>query len=173
MTVLAALFAVAASVLLLGGALKAVRTSDTVGAFRALGISVAPVVVQVAGVAEAVLGAAALAIGGSATAGLMAISYLAFAVFVLVALVREVPISSCGCLGRIDTPPTVTHVIVNLAAALVAAVAAVVPDAAPVEVIDDQPLLGVPFVVAVVVGVAAVLALLTALPRRAVRESES
>jgi uncharacterized membrane protein len=170
-TVLAALFAVAATVLLLGGALKAVRTSDTVGALAALGVTVAPIVVSVGGLGEAVLGAAALTIGGRVTAALVAASYLAFAVFVIVALVRGAPISSCGCLGRIDTPPTVTHLVIDLAGAAVAIAVAVVPDAAPVEVLDDQPLLGIPFTLAVAVGVAVVLALLAALPRRHARKS--
>jgi len=166
MTVLAALFAIAAIVLLLGGALKTVRAGDTVGALHALGLSVSPTVVRVGGLAEALLGAAALAIGGRVTAALMAASYAGFAVFVLTALARGAPISSCGCLGRIDTPPTITHVLVNVAGAVVAGIVAIVPDATPVEVIDDQPLLGVPFVLVVAAGVGAVFLLLTALPRR-------
>ena len=166
MAVLAALFAIAATVLLLGGALKTARAGDTVGALHALGISVSPTVVRAAGLAEALLGAAALAIGGPVTAALMAASYAGFAVFVMVALARGAPISSCGCLGRIDTPPTVTHVVVNVAAAVVAGLVVAVPDATPVEVIDDQPLLGVPFMLVVAAGVGVVFLLLAAVPRR-------
>jgi hypothetical protein len=166
MSVLAALFAIAATVLLLGGALKTVRAADTVGALQALGLSVSPGAVRAGGLAEALLGAAALAIGGRVTAALMAASYAGFAVFVVVALARGTPISSCGCLGRIDTPPTITHVLVNATAAVVAGVVAAIPDAAPVEVIDDQPLVGIPFVLIVAAGVGVVFLLLTALPRR-------
>ncbi len=169
MSVLAALFAVAATVLVLGGALKAVRANDTVGALQALGVTVSPAVVRAGGLAEALLGATALAIGGRVIAGLVAVSYAGFATFVVVARSRGAPISSCGCLGRIDTPPTATHVVVNLVGAVVAGAVAVVPDASPVEVIDDQPFLGVPFGLAVAAGVGVVFLLLAALPRHATR----
>ena len=47
------------------------------------------------------------------------VAYLVFAGWVSVALVRKVPIASCGCLGRDDTPPSVGHVVLNLFAAVV------------------------------------------------------
>ena len=54
------------------------------------------------GVREALIGAAAL--------------YAGFAIFVGVALRRDLPIQSCGCFGRDDTPPTIVHIIYNSAA---------------------------------------------------------
>ena len=53
-------------------------------------------------------------------AALVAVSYLAFAGFVIVALRSGAPISSCGCFGKVDTPPSVVHVVLDVAFAGVA-----------------------------------------------------
>ena len=70
--------------------------------------------VRAGGAAEVVIGVGALAVGGPVFAALVALSYLAFAGFVVVALRSGSPISSCGCFGKVDTPPSLVHVVIDL-----------------------------------------------------------
>jgi hypothetical protein len=177
MSVLAGPFAIAAVLLAVGGALKAVRPRDTAQALVAVGVRFPRVLpartaVRIGGVVEAVVGVGALLVGGPVLAALVAVSYLAFAAFVAVALRRHAPISSCGCFGKVDTPPSVVHVVINLAAVAVATGAAVVGDVALPDVLRDQPLAGVPFVMLVVIGCSLVFLAFTSLPKTmaAVRE---
>jgi hypothetical protein len=106
----------AATVLLgVAGIAKAVRPADTATALRT-----APALVRTGAVAEIGVAVAALVVPGPGTGALVAASYTAFAVFVVVALRRGWPLSSCGCFGRPDTPPTVAHAALNAAAAAAA-----------------------------------------------------
>ena len=92
-------------------------------------------------------------------------SYLLFAAFVLVALGRGLPIGSCGCFGKVDTPPTPLHVVVDLGA-VVAALGVALGDGTGLRtVLADQPLAGVPFLVLVLVGTYAAYNALTVVPQ--------
>lgn len=164
-TVLAGAFAVAGAVLVLGGALKVLSPDDTATALRLLGLPVDARLVRAGAVFELGVGACAVAFAGWALAALVAISYLVFAAFVVTALARGAPIASCGCLGRADTPPSVVHVVVDLAAVGIACAAAVVGVAAVPDVVADDTSTGVVLVVAIVLGIAATFAALTTLPR--------
>jgi hypothetical protein len=128
MSMLAGPFAASAMVLAVGGAMKARRPEPTVGALRALNLPHSAVLVRVIGVLELVLGTSALAFDNRALAGLVGASYAVFAAFVLLALRRGTMLGSCGCFGRRDTPPTRTHVVLNIAFAGVAAAVALDPD---------------------------------------------
>jgi len=84
----------------------------------------------------------------------------------VLALRADAPISSCGCFGKIDTPPSLVHVVLDAAVALMAgAVAIAGTDVSMPTVLPDQPLLGLPFVLLVVVGTGLVLLAFTSLPR--------
>ncbi len=170
MSVLAGPFAIAAVLLAIGGAAKAVRPRDTALALTAVGVRFprllpGRVVVRVGGALEAVIGATALLVGGPLLCALVALSYVAFAGFVLVALRTGAPISSCGCFGKVDTPPSVVHVILDLAFGGVAAAAAIVGEVALPDVLVDQPLLGMPFLLLLVIGCALVFLAFTSLPK--------
>jgi hypothetical protein len=176
-SVLAGPFAIAAVLLAVGGALKAVRPRDTAQALVAVGLRVprflpARVAVRVGGAVEAGIGVAALLVGGPVLCGLVAASYLAFSVFVLVALRSGAPISSCGCFGKVDTPPSIVHVVVDLALAGVAVAAAFTGGVALPDVLADQPLVGIPFLLLLAIGCSLVYLAFTALPKTmaAVRE---
>lgn len=108
-----------------GGALKVVRPAFTARAMRDMGLPVSPTVVRAGALVELAVAAGALVGGGRPLAALVAASYAGFALFVLAALRRGVPLSSCGCFGADDTPPTATHLVLNLAAAVVAGAVAV------------------------------------------------
>jgi hypothetical protein len=113
-------------------------------------------------VAEAVLGLLAVVHPSRPLAIGVALSYAGFTAFVLRALVGSSPLASCGCFGKIDTPPTPGHVVVTAVLAL--ASAGVATDAtAPLGV----PLLVVSAALAYVTYVA--LAVLPLVSRRALR----
>ena len=87
--------------------------------------------VRAGGIAEAVVAVAALATGWWFLALLVAASYLAFALFVIGALRAGKPLSSCGCFGKVDTPPTMVHVVIDLAAVAIAVGVALVAAGIP------------------------------------------
>ena len=146
---------------------KAFEPGDTAHALRTLRVPVGRTGVRVGGAAEAVLATAALVTGLPALVALVALSYLVFAGVVVVALRSGRPISSCGCFGKIDTPPSWVHIGIDLASAAVAAAAAfaTASEIALPDVLADQPLVGVPFLLLVGVGVGLVFLSLTALPK--------
>ena len=109
-------FLIAALLLAAAGVAKVVDPANAVGALRAFGVPVAPAVVRVVGAVEAALAVSAVVTGAAVLAVAVAASYLLFTGFVLMALVRDCPIGSCGCFGKVDTPPSVLHVVVNLGA---------------------------------------------------------
>jgi hypothetical protein len=167
MSVLAGPFAIATVVLALGGAFKALEPADTAHALGLLGLPSGRTLVRVGGVIETIIAVGALVTGNGMLVALVAASYAIFAVVVVAALRSGKPISSCGCFGKVDTPPSVLHVVINLAAAGVAA-GAVFVGASEInlpDVLADQPLLGIPFVLLVAVGVGLVFLALTALPK--------
>ena len=168
-------FTIAALLLAAGGVAKAIAPRDTANALRALGLPGAPAIVRVGGVAEAAIGAYAIVTADRIAAALVALSYVAFAGFVALALRRDAPIATCGCFGKADTPPSVVHLVVNLGAAAAALVVAIDPGDGIGDVIGDQPLAGVPFVFLVLTGVYLAFLSLTLLPRTLalVRQSRS
>lgn len=166
-------FTIAALLLVAGGMSKALAPADTANALRTVGLPAGPVLVRVGGVAEAVIGGIAIATADRVAALLVAISYLAFTGFVGVALRRGAPIATCGCFGKADTPPSVVHLLVNLGAAVAALAIAIDPGDGIIDVIDRQPLAGVPYALLVLVGTYVAFLALTLLPRTMalVRES--
>jgi hypothetical protein len=164
-TVAAGPFAIAAALLVLAGAPKVVRPRDTVNALRAAGIPAPHVFVRIAAVAEVAIGVDALVNGNRPSAVLVALSYAAFTGFVVVALRRSTPLASCGCFGRADTPPSRLHVAVDAGAVAAAVAVAVDPGVGLPDVVRDQPLAGVPFLILVVCGTFLAYLALSALPR--------
>ena len=140
--VLAGPFAAAAVLLVVAGVSKIRRPRDTARALTLLGLPVRDWGVRLIGVGEVALGAAALIVDHWAVAALLALAYAAFAAVVGLALARGGPLSSCGCFGRPDTPPTRLHLGLNLGAVAVAATA----PAPLVAVASEDSARAVPFV---------------------------
>ena len=164
-------FVVAALLLAIAGGLKAYDPTMTVGALRAAGRRVPGGVVRSAGGVEAVLAIAAAITGFPVLAGAVGVSYLLFTAFVIVALTRHLPIGTCGCFGRVDTPPSVWHVVVNLGAATSAFAVAARDGGGIASVVRDQPLAGVPFLLLVLAGAYAAFAVLTVVPQLVAQRS--
>jgi len=165
MSLAAGPFLIAATLLTVGGALKAALPSDTTNALRAVGLPGAPLLVRVGGAAEAGVGVAALATGARIPAVILAVSYAAFTAFVVLALRRGTPLASCGCFGKDDTPPTRLHAVLNAGAVAAGIAVALNPGAGLVDVLGAQPLAGIPFVLLLGCGVSFAYLCLTSLPR--------
>jgi hypothetical protein len=117
MSAFAGPFAIATCLLALAGFAKAMQPAATAGALAALGLPHRRWLVRAGGSAEALVAFAALVTGDATLAILVAMSYAGFALFVAAALYRGTPLSSCGCFGKIDTPPSPMHVALDLLAA--------------------------------------------------------
>ena len=168
-------FVIAAALLALAGSLKAVSPGDTANALRGVGLPCARWMVRVGGGFEVVVGTYAIVAGDRVGGALVAASYLAFAAFVAVALARGVPIATCGCFGKADTPPSLVHLAFDVGAAAAGIAIVVDPTAALADTVADQPLAGVPYLLLVVTGTYLSFLALTALPRTLalVREARS
>jgi hypothetical protein len=158
-------FAIGAVLLVLAGALKAVQPDDTALALRGTGLPASRLVVRLGGAAEATLGLLALVAVDPVVAVLVAMSYALFAAFVAVTLARRLPITTCGCFGKVDTPPTLVHVGVSLGAFAFAVAMAFDTALSPVDLLDQRWLEVAAYVLLVFVGTLSAFAAMTWLPR--------
>jgi hypothetical protein len=158
-------FLIAALLLGAAGLAKSVDPTMTVGALRGIGLDIPPFGVRAVGAFEAALAVAAAATGAPVLAFGVAVSYVVFTLFVVVALARRLPIGTCGCFGKIDTPPSWIHVGVNLGAAASAVAVAVADGGGIAGVLRAQPAAGIPFLLLVVVGAYAAFTALTVVPK--------
>ena len=144
---------------MVGGALKLVDPSGTVGALRALGLPLATNRVRVLAGVEVILGMLAWSVSSGVLSVLVALSYAAFFGVTTVALVRRLPIDSCGCLGRLETPPSWRHLVVLGLGFLGALGVTVDPRPALFERVGDGAA-GVALAVLVVVGMLIAIAVM-------------
>ena len=106
-----------AALLLISGGTKLVDPDPTSGAMRAAGLPASRWIVTALGVWEIVAGSLTLTFGGVLGGSVLFITYAGFSVFIWYTLANGLPIQSCGCFGRTDTPPSVSHIAVNVLAA--------------------------------------------------------
>jgi methylamine utilization protein MauE len=123
-------YAAAAVLLAVAGVPKVRDPGDLVRAVRSVGMPFGRNAVRAFAAAEVLVAAAALAVPGRLTAALLALMYAGFTAFVVTALRRGGVLSSCGCFGKADTPPTVAHALVTGAASVVALLVALDPPGA-------------------------------------------
>lgn len=160
---LEAWFFIAAALLILSGGSKIYDPAPTAGALAAAGIPGGNGAAYILGLAEIAAALTGTVLGGWASLSVAAI-YAAFAAFVAYALLRRIPLQSCGCFGKRDTPPTWGHLTFNLLSAG-AAVGVAATSTHPIDVLSRQPLWGLPYLGFVALGVWVVYLLLTELPR--------
>jgi hypothetical protein len=110
--------------LVVAGALKLRRPVYTVGALRSVRLPASTAAARALGIVEIALGTATGLTGNAVLIGLVALAYAAFTAFVVRALATGGAVASCGCVGRPDTPPTATHLVVTAGLAVAAAGAA-------------------------------------------------
>ena len=164
LTLLEGRFFLSATVLLVSGGSKLADPAPTSGALRAAGLLSGRGVVLTLAVAEVAVGGAGLLFGGNWAGWGVAAFYGSFGIFVAVALNRHLPIASCGCFGKSDTPPSVVHLWLNAAGLGAGLWAAFNNSPSLVAVLGDQPLAGVPYVLLLAAGTYAIYLMLTALP---------
>jgi hypothetical protein len=127
---LAAPFVASAALLVAAGVPKVADPLPLVRAVRAAGLPLGPTVVRALAAAEVAVGLWAIAAPSRIPALLVCSAYLAFTVFVAHTLRRGGFLTSCGCFGKADTPPTRSHLAVTGAAAVAAAAVVAVPESA-------------------------------------------
>jgi hypothetical protein len=158
------IFFIACSLLVLAGVAKAVRPDDTARALvlllpgrisRVLSFSLTRRATRIGALIEAALGACALVFPRPVTAALVAVSYTLFLITVVYAWRRGGPLSTCGCFGRPDTPPTALHLVLNVIFVATAVSVAVRPPhfTALSSLLENQPWDGAPLLLASGVGV--------------------
>ena len=135
--------------------------SGTVGALRALGMPLATDGVRAIAGAEVIVGMLAWSVSSRVVSALVAVSFAAFSGVTVLALERRLPIDSCGCLGKLETPPSWRHLVVLGVAFLGALGVTIDPTPALFERIGDGAD-GVALAVLVVVGLLLAIGVLRA-----------
>ncbi|MCU0311903.1 MAG: hypothetical protein MUE36_13280 [Acidimicrobiales bacterium] len=161
--VVGALLGVVAGVVAVGGAAKLRDPDASAPMLRALGLPSSRLLARALGAVEVVVGVSAYLLGGPVPAAVTAALYLGFTVAIL-RLRAGGQTVSCGCFGRSSAPPSLLHVAVDGAAAVVATVAAITAAPGFLEMRPDLPGAGVAYLLVSGVAVGLVVALLTALP---------
>lgn len=100
------------------GAGKLVDPRHTAGALAAVNLPHSWNIVRAFGLLEVTIAVLVVGVGGVLPTALLAGLYAGFAVFVVLALQSDTPLSSCGCFGAADTPPGAAHLVVNVVAML-------------------------------------------------------
>ncbi len=160
---LAGPFFMFATLLVITGVPKLTDPGGTARALYSLGVPATLGIGRAIGVVEIGAGLAALLFGGWPAAAAMAIVYVGFAVFIALAL-RSEEVKNCGCFGKLDVPPSLLHLGIDLVAALVATVLVVRPIGAITTVMGETPWAGVPLLLLVVLGSGLALLVLKLLP---------
>ena len=96
---------------------KVVDPAPTDGALRAAGLPSSSLLIRLLGTAEIGFALAGILFGGLAVLG-AAVLYAGFTGFTLAAVRGHIPLQSCGCFGKEDTPPSWLHVGFNTIAAI-------------------------------------------------------
>ena len=162
-------FFLVAALLVWSGIGKFADPEPTSGALRAAGLPSSRLSVLGLASSEVVVGTAALLFSGPTFAWAVAVVYAAFAGFVALAMSRRLPIASCGCFGKADTPPTWIHLVINLAAVGGAITYATVGGQSLPSVLGEQPLAGIAYVGFLAIGVYCLYLILSELPRLNIR----
>jgi hypothetical protein len=171
--VVSALVLVGALVLVSAGLAKAVRPHGTARALQAAGRPLHPHVVRAVAALEV---AVALAVAGTSDrvgVAAMAVSYAGFTAFVALGLRKGSVLSSCGCFGAADAPPTLGHLVVNATFATVAGVAAVTDTAPALAGFWRHPAQGIALAFVAIVTTGLVVLALTRLPALAAASRSS
>lgn len=114
---------------------------------------------------EITVGSTALLLTHPLAAWAVGLVYAGFAGFVALAMSRRLPIASCGCFGKADTPPTWIHLAINLAAVSGAIAMATGGGPSLPSVLAQQPMAGIAYLGFLGVGVYCLYLLLSELPR--------
>ena len=154
-----------AGLLVAAGFAKGFVPQAASGALRATHLPSSLFLVRLLGLGEVAIGLSVLVTGSAAAALGLAVTYLGFASFVAIALARHLPIGSCGCFGKDDTPPTWIHLVFNLAGTGTAALAVASPIGPPAGWLAELGSLAIPYLIITVAVLLFSYILLAELPK--------
>ena len=138
MDALAVPLSAAAALLVVSGPRKLARPDDAARALRLTGLPSSRGLVRVVGAVELAAGLGVIVDGDHAPWPLaLGTIYAAFAAFVLVAVWRHAPLTSCGCFGREGVAPRPLHAGIDAGAAAIGILAAFDTTRAPIDVVLD------------------------------------
>jgi hypothetical protein len=109
--------AIFALLLIATGIAKLRSPQDTAVALSMMGFPKLNAIGWGIGAIEIAVGALVLITMNAVALAIQTLLYVGFTVWITVALLRKVPIASCGCLGTPDTPPYWGHLVVDSLAA--------------------------------------------------------
>lgn len=162
----AGLLAAYALLLVVSGFMKILQPKYTVGALNAARLPSSISLVYVLGTSEIAIGLFVVMEGGPISAAALTALYLGFAGFVVYALRNRLPIASCGCFGKSDTPPSSIHLVLN-STAVVAGIAGVLVPLGPwAGLVGEEIGVLLPFISFVVATVYLLYATMAVLPAR-------
>jgi hypothetical protein len=141
----AAPFFVAAGLLAVAGFAKLRDPAPLARTVAAVGLPQGRLVARALGGCEVCVGVLALTYPRPSTALALASMYASFAAFLAYLIARKIPVSSCGCLGQRDAPPTLLHVVLNLGAVGTAVAVALLPIRGFVTYVFELSYIAVPF----------------------------
>lgn len=165
MTAVTAGMWVFAGLLAVAGARKLTDPAATGAALQGARLPSDHRLVRLLGVGEIVLAILVTAVGGPLPAAALAVAYAAFAIFAQRQSSRG---AGCGCFGEANAPATGLHVGINIAGAVVAAVAALRPGASLLAALTADLPVALLILLLLAACVAALRLALTALPELAV-----
>lgn len=157
-------FFLIAGLLIPSGARKLADPAPTIGALSAARLPVHRMSVYLLGVIEIISGGAGLLSSSAWATGAVLALYLGFTAFVGMALVRRIPLASCGCFGKADTPPTLVHLMFDIAAVTGTIWALALGRGSLTSVVALQPLGGFAYVGFVLIGIYCLYLLLADVP---------
>jgi hypothetical protein len=142
---LAPLFFAAAGLVIASGIEKLRRPGPAARALQAVRLPSGVWTARAIGIVEALVGLLSMFAPSRWSAGALAILYAAFAAFLLLLIRAKAPGATCGCLGSQETPPSLLHLGLDVAAATTAGVVALAPPAGIVSFSTRLPLFGFSF----------------------------
>jgi hypothetical protein len=162
----AAVVFAAAVVLVIAGVGKVARPAGTAAALRAAGLPGTPLLAQLLGGAEIVIGVASLVWGNVVTDAALAVAYAGFAAFAALLLAAQGRSASCGCFGERHTSIHPLHIVVNLVIACIAATGVAQPSGGLGKLADLSTVGAVAFLAVTAAVAVLIYVLLAIVPER-------
>lgn len=164
LTALLGAYYTSAAVVGVAGASKLRKPMVTARALHAVGLPHRPMYTRVLGAVECAVGVAAL-FEPNQSAFALAGLYAAFAVITTYQLIGHSTVTSCGCFGDVETPPTPYHILFDAGAFAIALIVALSssPDGLN-RLITAHPALGASYLVALAAAVYLAVLSLSLLP---------
>jgi hypothetical protein len=138
-------FFAAAGLLVVSGTAKLRFPMPARRALGALHLPSGPSIVRAIGLVEMGIGMWCLFAPSGTSAVSLSLLYTSFAGFLVFLMRAGARVSSCGCLGKEDSRPSLAHIVLDIAAAATAALVASAPPPGVIASAARLPLGGVPF----------------------------